>query len=335
MKTIIKSYIGFVVLVFMISCVPTHQFKDLQGRNIECEEERDRLFGENEALTVENTELKTNAEAVDGKIEDYEQERVAMDKEMEKLQNDYTDLETKYFELQKTQENLIKGNVEETKRLLRQLETTQNDLKEREDKLREMQNAMNAKQQNLDALQVELEMRNKRLIELERILARKDSAVNALKNKVTTALLGFEKEGLSVSVQNGKVYVSLDEKLLFPSGSAEVDPKGERALKKLAKVLEQNTDINIMIEGHTDDVPYIESAAIKDNWDLSVKRATSIVRILLEGTSIDPKRLMAAGRGEFLPVDPRKTAEARQKNRRTEIILTPKLDELLEILESN
>jgi chemotaxis protein MotB len=127
--------------------------------------------------------------------------------------------------------------------------------------------------------------------------------------------------------------VSLEEKLLFPSGSIVVDPKGAMALKKLAEVLEKNPEISITIEGHTDDVPVIPGSSFRDNWDLSVLRATSVVRILLEGTTIDPKRLTASGRGEFFPVDPSKTAEARQKNRRTEIILSPKLEVLYKLIE--
>ena len=148
--------------------------------------------------------------------------------------------------------------------------------------------------------------------------------------------MGFENDGLSVSLKNGKVYVSLEEKLLFGTGSTIVSTSGVNALKKLGQVLERNTDINIMIEGHTDDVPYkSDSGPITDNWDLSVKRATSVVRILLANSSINPKRLIASGRGEFMPIDPAKTTEARRKNRRTEIILTPKLDELFRILENN
>jgi chemotaxis protein MotB len=152
---------------------------------------------------------------------------------------------------------------------------------------------------------------------------------------VTNALLGFEKDGLSINIRNGKVYVSLDEKLLFQSGKYEVNQSGANALKKLAKVLEQNADINVLIEGHTDDVPYKPDGALLDNWDLSVKRATAVVRILLQGSTINAKRLTVAGRSEYLPIDKSKTAQARQKNRRTEIILTPKLDELFKILESN
>jgi chemotaxis protein MotB len=127
----------------------------------------------------------------------------------------------------------------------------------------------------------------------------------------------------------------MDEKLLFQTGSIEVDPRGVEALKKLAGVLENNRDIKITVEGHTDDVPVRTNPSYADNWDLSVKRATSIVRIILDNSSIDPTRLVASGRGEFLPIDKAKTAEARQKNRRTEIILTPRLDELYNLIESN
>ena len=127
----------------------------------------------------------------------------------------------------------------------------------------------------------------------------------------------------------------MDESLLFSSGKTAVEPKGIEALKNVAKVLEQNADINILVEGHTDDVPMAGKGEIKDNWDLSVIRATSVTKIILQNSKTDPKRITSAGRGEFFPLDPAKTPEARKKNRRTEIILTPKLDELLKVLESN
>ena len=140
---------------------------------------------------------------------------------------------------------------------------------------------------------------------------------------------------LAVEMKNGKVYVSLEEQLLFKSGSTVVDPKGVSAIKKLAEVLAVNPDINIMVEGHTDDVPYISSTSIQDNWDLSVKRATAIVRILMENSRIEGSRIIASGRSKYQPVIDSKAPDARKKNRRTEIILTPKLDELFQILESN
>jgi chemotaxis protein MotB len=137
-------------------------------------------------------------------------------------------------------------------------------------------------------------------------------------------------------MKNGQVYVSMDEKLLFKTGSYEIDANGRNALRKLGALLEKNPDISINIEGHTDDVPYRAAAGqqLVDNWDLSVKRATTVIRVLTQDTNINPKRLVASGRSEYMPVDARKTADARQKNRRTEIILTPDLTALYSILES-
>jgi chemotaxis protein MotB len=194
---------------------------------------------------------------------------------------------------------------------------------------------VNARSKELTKLSAELEARNAKLTELENILQRKDAAANELKESVSRALTGFEGQGLTVEMRNGKVYVSMDEKLLFRSGSYDVDAQGKKALQELAKVLVRNSDVNIMIEGHTDDVPYRSGPVIKDNWDLSVLRATAVLKILLENGSINADRLTAAGRGEFQPLDKSKTSEARSRNRRTEIILTPNLDELLKILETN
>ena len=172
------------------------------------------------------------------------------------------------------------------------------------------------------------------MVELEKILDGQKRIVQDLKNKVSEALLGFENNGLTVTMKNGKVYVSLDEKLLFKTASWDIDANGKNALKKLAAVLERNPDIQITIEGHTDNVPYNPgSGQLKDNWDLSVKRATTVVRVLLEGSKIDAKRLTASGRSEYMPVDVRNTQDARQKNRRTEIVLTPDLTELYQLID--
>ena len=167
------------------------------------------------------------------------------------------------------------------------------------------------------------------------ILKKKDQAAADLRKKLSDALIGFENKGLTITQKNGKVYVSLDESLLFASGKTNVEAKGVEALKHVAKVLEQNADINVMVEGHTDDVAMKGTGDIKDNWDLSVMRATSVTKILLGSAKIDGKRITSAGRGEYFPLENAKTPEARKKNRRTEIILTPKLDELLKVLGSN
>ncbi len=323
------------LMLLLIACVPSSQFKETQLENQDCREERDMLFSRNEKLTVENTELKSDLENKSENVSRLSSDSLKQQQELNHIRKQYDQLNQQYNDLRKAQDELLSGSATETRKLLNQLQATQTDLQKREDQLNQLSRSVDEKKRNLDELKAELEKRNQRLTELERILARKDSAVDALKQKVSAALLGFENQGLTVTQKNGKVYVSLEEKLLFKSGSTEVDAKGVSALKKLAKVLEQNRDINIMIEGHTDDVPVIKGSAFKDNWDLSVQRATSIVRILLDGTTINPKRLLASGRGEFMPVDPAKTSEARQKNRRTEIILTPKLDELFRILETN
>jgi chemotaxis protein MotB len=334
-----KTRILYIITVSMVfvagSCVPTRQYKTMENNAKKCAEERDFLKSQNQKLTVDNTELVAKAGGLQKDLDQLAADTMKRFDEFMKLRGEYNQVLRRYNNLQQTQETMIKGSAKENSRLLRQLQTTQEDLQGKEDELHKIELTLQNEKNNLDQIKYELEQRNAKLIDLQHILSQKDSAVQMLKNKVTNALLGYENQGLSVNIRNGKVYVSMEEKLLFKSGSYAVDPNGEAALKKLARILEQNPDINIMIEGHTDDVPYIPNSNLQDNWDLSVKRATSIVRILLTNTIIDPKRLIAAGRGEFVPVDPRKTADARQKNRRTEIILTPRLDELLKILESN
>jgi len=176
-----------------------------------------------------------------------------------------------------------------------------------------------------------LEQREARLRQLEAILRRQDSLLNLLNNSVKNALLGFSPDELTVNMRDGKVYVSLSDKLLFKSGDANVEVKGKEALKKLAEVLNKNNDVSIAIEGHTDNVP-IKTSQYKDNWDLSAARATNVVRLLTEDYKMDAKRLTAAGKGEYSPVADNSTAEGKAKNRRTEIVLSPKLEELMKLI---
>lgn len=191
-----------------------------------------------------------------------------------------------------------------------------------------------ASEKRINELNADLKAREQKVKTLETILASKDAAVTELKRKVSEALLSFKEKDLTIEVRNGKVYVSLSEQLLFKSGSIEVDAKGLDPLRKLASALKDQQDISINVEGHTDDVKIAKgSAGVKDNWDLSVLRATSITKILTEA-GVNPIQITPSGRGEYLPVADGKTPEARQKNRRTEIILTPKLDELFKILEN-
>ncbi len=172
-----------------------------------------------------------------------------------------------------------------------------------------------------------------RLQQLQALIDQQRQATDALKKKISDALVNFSANELTVSQKNGKVYVSLSENLLFPSGSAVVNVKGRQALKQLADVLNQNADINVEIEGHTDSVPI--KGRYEDNWALSVARASSIVRVLTATYSVDPVRVTASGRSKYDPVDSNETAQGRAKNRRTEIILEPKLDELMRLIQGS
>lgn len=205
-------------------------------------------------------------------------------------------------------------------------------LVEKQKSLSELEKTLLTSREMNDKLATDLKAREARVNELEKILADQEKAVKALREKVQKALLNFKDSELTVNLKNGKVYVSLAEQLLFKSGKFDVDSKGQQALKQLAAVLKSDPEINVMVEGHTDDVPLVgNSASFKDNWDLSVLRATAITRLLSQ-EGVGGVQLIAAGRSEYLPLDATKTREARTKNRRTEIILTPKLDELFQIL---
>ena len=316
----------------IIACAPPQQFAELKSEADKCKVEREQALKENELLNVKNTELEAKLAAANKTIDELNNKHASEGEELKLLKKRYQQLNQQYEDMKTTNKGLLDGTDAETKKLISKLEKSQLELYKKEEDLNKLSIKIDEEQKKLKLMRKELDNRNARLVELEQLVRAKDSATNALRKKVSEALLGFANQGLTVTKKNGKVYVSLDEKLLFGSGSTTVDERGVQALKQLAGVLEQNPDIDITIEGHTDDVPVISSDRFQDNWDLSVKRSTSIIRILLDNSAINPKRLTASGRGEFLPVDNAKTKEARQKNRRTEIILTPNLDEILNLL---
>lgn len=334
--TLRQSFIPVVLVTLMMgSCVTGKKYNTLDTRSQLLLAERDSLKAENLWLSMSNRELEARAKKL---ADDAKQVNTKIDKlnaDLTAAQEEVERLTARYNDLQNAQEELIKGNARESQRLLAELRAAQDDLQKKEAIMNELEANLDAKKASLDELTYELEKRNARLNELERMLDAQQKAVRELKAKVSEALYGFEDKGLTVTMKNGQVYVSLDEKLLFRSGSYEIDANGRAALKKLGALLEKNPDITITIEGHTDNVPYHSSSGLLvDNWDLSVKRATTIVRALTEDTNINPRRLIASGRSEFMPVDTKNTPEARQKNRRTEIILTPDLSALYKILES-
>ncbi len=334
-RTFFNLVTAGLILAFSVSCVSGKKFKSLQETSKQYLNERDALKTENVDLSMKNKEMEARIASMEKEATAIKQDLGKLQSEKDKTKEEYNKLLGQINDLQNAQEDLIKGNVNETRKLLAELKTAQETLQNKEDLLRQLEQNLDTKKASLDELSYELDKRNARMTELEQILDAQKKTVQDLKNKVSQALMNYENKGLTVSMRNGKVYVSLEEKLLFKTASWDIDANGRNALKNLAAVLEKNPDIQITIEGHTDNVPFTPGAGaqLKDNWDLSVKRATTVVRVLLEGSGIDPMRLTAAGRSQYLPVDDKNTPDARQKNRRTEIILTPDLTELYKLID--
>jgi len=301
---------------FMVSCVAQKEF--------------DALNNEKNGLENENTQLKDDLaiaeerlDRLEVQVEDLKEQNLAQKNDVELLSRELEDTKGEYTRIKQLYDNLLSNSGE-----------LNSDLAQQQQRLLAIEEDLAAERKRNQALAEDLSLREQRVLELERILAEKEAAVQGLKQKVTDALLNFDSDELTVEIKNGKVYVSLSEKLLFKSGSVKVDAAGESALKQLATALAGNKDLNILVEGHTDNVPISRTSQyMNDNWDLSVMRATSIVRILNEN-GLDPAIITAAGKGEFQPVATNDTAENKALNRRTEIILTPKVDELLKILET-
>lgn len=315
------------------SCVSPKKVKEIKDDFLKSEEERKYLSSENQRLETENKEQKAQLEDLAKEVEDLVADTTQMGLELRRKIKEYDRVNRLNDQLLKKQAESSQLSAAENRKLLEELQAAQEDLQQKEDALKKLERELNAKKANLDQLSEELQAREKRVRELESIIAQKDSAVSQLKDKVAEALLSFKDKGLTVEQKNGRIYVSMEAKLLFPSGSTAINPDGKSALIDLAKVLEKQEDITVLVEGHTDTDAYRGSGQIKDNWDLSVMRATAVVKLMLNNSDLDPTMLTAAGRGEHVPVDPADTPEAKAKNRRIEIVLTPNLDKLFEILD--
>lgn len=306
----------FLVVVLLSSCVPLRKYEEMKAQNDEYLEsnnelkEKCRLMEEEKRESIANVgTLKSKNSSLNDRIAELRSENNILKEQIKRLKDSYSDIS-----------NISSSGSEEIQSLLRKVKNANTELIERENRI--------------IALERKRKLEQAKLQELQDALNRKDAAVQALKNKISKALLGFKNKGLTVNVKNGKVYVSMEDKLLFKSGSWQVDQRGRQALVKLADVLAKNKDINVVVEGHTDNVPYRGKVQIKDNWDLSVKRSTSIIRILLLNKHIAGSRLTAAGRSKYCPLKNNNSSASRAKNRRTEIILTPKLDEVFKILDA-
>ncbi len=314
LNVLIKLLLGVFLVGMFASCVSTKKYNALTAK---CNEESTRLNLKVDELGTQVNELTSENQRFKKETSQLKADTARLGSILRVLTADYNELDRSH-ELLKSQ---FAANFEDAVKVMTELKASQDSLLARE--------------QRVKAMQAELDIKGKNLAELLTAIHKKDSITDALRKAVSDALMGFEGKGLTVHMKDGKVYVSLEEKLLFASGKWDVSNDGVAALKDLAKVLEKNPDINVLIEGHTDNVPLTGQNQVKDNWDLSVMRATSIVKILLSNGKIAPKRLVASGRGEFLPVEPNTSAANKAKNRRTEIILSPKLDELMQIIGNN
>lgn len=300
----------------------------LANQKAECDEKLEAANAIIEELNKKLNDLQQQLNQVNDKFLS-EQER---NKQLKKAGEDLNKL---YEDLKKQKEQLLASSSSEKERLSMALAEKEAELNKKAAELKSLEKALQDKEDNNNRLSRELAEREKRVRELESLIARKDSVVKALKNKISDALLGFKDNELTVSIKDGKVYVSLSDKLLFQTGSFSVDAKGKQALIKIAEVLNKQSDFSIMVEGHTDNKAYLSSSGpIKNNWDLSVMRASSVVEILEREGKVDAKRIIAAGRGPYYPIADNAQEEGRSKNRRIELILSPDLQKIFDILDS-
>ncbi|MDD3331421.1 MAG: OmpA family protein [Bacteroidales bacterium] len=315
------SIISISISMLLFSCVSNLKYTECSDNLQLCQSEKKSLESENIEFQTKITELEASRKQITQKVAGLENEILLLQRTNKELKTTKESVQKNYDDLMSAYKSLSAGNKKEAEIILKNLEELQLTLEQKEKQLNELSKSLEQKSADLMEQQ-------KQLTELQNILDKKDQDIENLKNKIKQALQGFEGSGLSVTEKNGKIYVSMEEQLLFASGSYAIGVHGKEALKKLAMVLESDESISVMVEGHTDNVKYNPSSTsqIKDNWDLSVMRATSVVKTLLSYGNINPNRLIASGRSEYVPLDTADTKEARAKNRRTEIILTPKLD---------
>ncbi len=312
-------FFGIAIALLTTSCVSSKIYEDLKDKYAALKTENESLMsqldgtgGNGETYSVAN--LRKEVEKLNG-------EKTALAMDLAAAKSNFDRLKESYDALESNSSSALTENLERNRKLLEELEAKEKALAKEETRLADLQR--------------QLSDRSERVEELEGIIAAKDAKMRALKDAISAALTNFEGNGLTVERRNGKVYVSMENKLLFDSGSWAVNTRGSEAVRALGNVLAQNKEIAVLIEGHTDNVPYGGNGNIKNNWDLSTKRATAIVNILTNNSGIPKDNLTPAGRGEYAPIAPNTSSEGRSKNRRIEVILTPKLDEISKLLNED
>ena len=289
----------FILIICFTNCISTKVFNDLESRYAKIKIEKNILENSEDSLQQSLDKLDMKWKETNSYLEN-SRDSIKLGLKKNRLLSEELDLVKKNSSL-KIQESISKNNA-----LIKEIA-----IKE-----------------------TELLSRTEHIDNLEKIISNQKKVLNDLKNRISDALLNFKGKGLSIRQRNGKVYVSMENKLLFKSGRWNIELQGKQALVRLSKVLEENPDISILIEGHTDNIPFTSRGAIESNWDLSTKRATAVVKILLENNKILPQNLTAAGKSEFVPIAPNTSVDGRAANRRIEIILSPSLDRIMELINS-
>jgi len=293
------SVIFYLLAFTFSSCVSTKIFNDLEARYAVVKVERNSFEKSRDSLQQSWDSLNSDL----GEVQTY---LLRSRDSIESVLNEIKDWEKKYTLLKENSEDKIQTSIAENNKLLKEIALRK----------------------------TELQSRSVHVDQLEKMIQSQKLALDELKNRLSDALLNFQGKGLSVEQRNGKVYVSMENKLLFKSGQWDIEPQGKKAINELAYVLEENPDISILIEGHTDNIPFSAKGQLESNWDLSTKRATAVVKILLENDQILPENLTAAGRSEYMPIAPNSSSEGRASNRRIEVVLSPSLDKITSLLES-
>ena len=315
-----KIVLACVVLSLTTSCVSKKIYQDLENKYADLKKEHNALSDENTTLKTDKNQLEADKNKLQSELDKTKAERDKLAADYAATKKSLDNLKASYAALEKDSNDALEANINKNRQLLAELEAKQK--------------ALAAEQDRLNKLKKDLEASSVRLAELEKMMADKDAAMKKLKETLSKSLKAFEGKGLTVTEKDGKVYVSMENKLLFESGSWTVGSEGKKAVDLVGKVLGDNPDISVLIEGHTDNdkITGTIGGGVENNWDLSTKRATAIVNILSANAKVKKENLTAAGRGEYAPLMSNETAEGKAKNRRIEIILTPKLDEISKML---
>lgn len=303
------------LIALFTACVPQRKYDELNTRYKSTQETEAAALAKAQQAEATMKEREAAFEDVQKRKGNLERDTTIQGTSLRNMTTQYDKINKLNTELLDKYNALLAGDRSENRKLLTDLEATRLRLQRQEDSLTAMGRSLSDREAKLSGLQKELDA--------------KDAAMRSLKDRVSAALTGFEGKGLTVTQKGGKIYVNLDNKLLFATGSTAVEAKGKEALASLAKAVENEKDLSILVEGHTDTDKILPGGTMKDNWDLSVLRATSVVRILQESSKLDPTRITAGGRGEYVPVD----ASDKAKNRRIEVILSPNLEALYNLVK--